>query len=128
MRRAEIISYLYVHMQTALKDIIGFRGSRRSQRWVNVSMEQLANRCGTLECQSISVTILVWALNEWIKRGSGPLHVTTSISWLVWKGEEINCAGGNRQNYFELTAMAQYSLLPSQIAHSAAETSYFELR
>lgn len=74
---------LFVHMQTALSDIIGLRGSRKSHRCVNVSIEQLANKCGTLECQSMSVMTLVWARSEWINVGSPNRHVTTSISWLV---------------------------------------------
>lgn len=98
----------YLHMQTALNDIVGFFGSLRSQRCVNVSIEQLASKYGVFECQSMSVITLVWARNEWIKLGSPDLHVTTSINWLV--------------------AMAQYSCDSSQIAHSAAVISCFELR
>lgn len=95
-------------MQTALKDIVGFFGSLKSHRCVNVSIEQLANRYGVFECQSMSVMTLVCARNEWIKFGSPDLHVTTSMSWLV--------------------AIAQYSCDSSQIAHSAAVISCFELR
>lgn len=43
-------------MQTALNERIGFRGSLKSHKCVKVSMEQLANKCGSFECQSISVT------------------------------------------------------------------------
>ena len=67
-------------MQTALSDKIGFRGSRKSHKCVNVSIEQLANRCGDFECQSMSVITRVWARNEWINVGSPDRHVTTSIS------------------------------------------------
>lgn len=74
---------IYSHMQTALKDIIGFFGSRKSHRCVNVSIEQLANKCGVFECQSISVMTRVCARNEWISVGSPKRHVTTSINWLV---------------------------------------------
>lgn len=51
-------------MQTALSDNIGFRGSLKSHKCVKVSIEQLANKCGTFECQSISVITLVWARRE----------------------------------------------------------------
>lgn len=99
---------LFLHMQTALSDMVGFLGSLKSQRWVNVSIEQLANKCGVFECQSISVMTLVCALSEWIIVGSPDLQVTTSIIWLV--------------------AMAQYSWNSWQIAHSAAVISCFEFR
>lgn len=46
-------------MQTALSDIVGFFGSLKSHKCVNVSMEQLANKYGVFECQSISVITLV---------------------------------------------------------------------
>lgn len=69
-----------LHMQTALSDMMGLRGSRRSHRCVKVSMEQLAMRWGTLECQSMSVTIRVCARKEWMSRGSPTAQVTTSIS------------------------------------------------
>lgn len=45
-------------MQTALNDRIGFRGSLKSHKCVKVSMEQLASKCGSFECQSISVTTI----------------------------------------------------------------------
>lgn len=70
----------YIHIQTALKDNIGLRGSLKSHKCVNVSIEQLANKCGTFECQSISVIARVWARSECIKVGSPYLHVTTSIN------------------------------------------------
>lgn len=95
-------------MQTALNDIVGFFGSRKSHRCVNVSIEQLANKCGVFECQSISVMTRVCARNEWISVGSPKRHVTTSINWLV--------------------AIAQYSCDSWHMAHSAAEISCFEFR
>lgn len=98
----------YLHIQTALSDRLGFRGSRKSHRCVNVSMEQLANKCGVFECQSMSVITRVWARSECIRLGSLDRQVTTSINWLV--------------------AIAQYSCDSSQIAHSAAVISCFELR
>lgn len=98
----------HLHMHTALSDSIGLRGSRRSHRCVNVSIEQLASRCGCFECQSMSVMTRVWARSEWISVGSPDRQVTTSISWLV--------------------AMAQYSWLAWQIAHSAADTSCLDSR
>lgn len=98
----------FLHMQTADKLIVGFFGSRKSHKCVNVSMEQLASKYGVFECQSMSVMTRVCARSEWIKFGSPDRHVTTSINWLV--------------------AMAQYSCDSSQIAHSAAVISCFELR
>lgn len=95
-------------MQTALRDIVGFFGSRKSHKCVYVSTLQLANKYGVFECQSMSVMTLVCARSEWINVGSPDLHVTTSINWLV--------------------AMAQYSWDSSQIAHSAAVISCFEFR
>lgn len=50
---------LDLHIQTALNDIIGFLGSLKSHKCVNVSIEQLARRCGFFECQSMSVTTRV---------------------------------------------------------------------
>lgn len=100
--------HVYLHIQTALNDIVGFFGSRRSHKCVNVSIEQLANKYGVFECQSMSVMTLVWARSECINVGSPDRHVTTSINWLV--------------------AIAQYSCDSSQIAHSAAVISCFELR
>lgn len=67
-------------MHTALSDMVGFLGSRRSHKCVNVSIEQLASRCGVFECQSMSVMTLVWARRECIIVGSPERQVTTSIS------------------------------------------------
>lgn len=64
MQRSGKSNSLNLHMQTALSDIIGFFGSRKSHKCVNVSMEQLASKCGIFECQSMSVMTRVCARNE----------------------------------------------------------------